>query len=132
VEQSGEDSGDHAAAGRIEGELLACLRLVFPAIKLVEPGAGAGGTSTLVIEPSIPDMKKVNFSERFWLGPMAGSSAVLLRTRYTDAATGEVVAEPTFYAKANAWGGAFSFAATDNKMLTRLVNDACSYGRRNL
>jgi hypothetical protein len=63
---------------------------------------------------------------------MAGSSAVLLRMRYTNAATGEVVADPTPYAKASAWGGAFSFAASDNKMLMRLVNDACSYGRSNL
>jgi hypothetical protein len=86
---------------------------------------------TLLIEPAIEDLKKVNGGERFWVGPMAGSSAVLLRMRYTDVASRDVIAAPVFYSKANAMGGAWTFGATDNIMLNRVVELACSYARSN-
>jgi len=84
-----------------------------------------------VIEPAIVDLKKVDTAERIFAGAFAGSSAVLLRTRYTDTGSGDVLAAPVFYAKANAMGGAWTFGSTDNAMLTRIVDEACNYAKRN-
>ena len=81
-----------------------------------------------MIEPSIVDLKKVNAAERVFLGPAAGSSAVLLKVKFVDTIANEVVAEP---GRADAWAGAFTFAVHDNKMLTRIVNDACGYAQSN-
>ncbi len=131
VEKMEGDSGDQAAVTRIDGELRACLSNAFRGLK-EGPVTDAARGKALLVEPIIVDLKKVNVSERFWVGPMAGSSAVLLKLKISDDGAKETVAEPVFYAKANAWGGAFTFAATDNAMLTRVVNDACDYARRNL
>jgi hypothetical protein len=124
------DSGDQAAVKRIDGELRSCMTGALSRLKAIGQTDPSHG-KTILIEPSIIDLKKVNVSERFWLGALAGSSAVLLRVKYTDTASSKVIAEPTFYAKASSWGGAFTVGGTDNKMLTRIVNDACGYTSRN-
>lgn len=121
VEKSGGDSADDAAAKRIESELAACMAQSLP---------NQGGNKKLIITPTITDLKKVNTSERIFLGAMAGSSAVLLNVKYTDAQTKEVIANPTFYSKAAAMGGAWTFGSTDNVMLTRVVTKACDYTKQ--
>jgi hypothetical protein len=131
MERSEGDSGDRAAATRIDNELRSCLRGIFRDMKDLSGPSDAVSDRALVIEPSIVDMKKINTAERIFLGPLVGSSAMLLKVKFIDTAGHDVVAEPIFYAKANAWGGAFSFGATDNVMLTRIVNDACGYARNN-
>ena len=131
VEKYGGDDGDKRAVSRIETELSACLSRVFPGAKpLARDGEGPNGA--LLIDPAIVDLKKVDTAERIFAGALAGSSAVLLRTRYTDTASGTVLAAPVFYAKANAMGGAWTFGSTDNGMLTRIVADACNYAKSNL
>jgi hypothetical protein len=131
VEKMEGDSGDQAAITRMDTEIRACLANVFRGLK-EGPISDAAKGKALLIEPIIVDLKKVNVAERFWVGPLAGSSAVLLKLKLSDDGVKEIVAEPTFYAKANAWGGAFTFAATDNAMLSRIVSDACNYARQNL
>lgn len=86
---------------------------------------------TLIIEPAIEDMKKINIGERIMVGVMAGSSAILLRTVYRDGASGEAIASPVFYSKASAISGALTFGGMDNAMLNRVVNLACDYARHN-
>jgi hypothetical protein len=130
VERSEGDSGDQAAIARVDGQLRSCMRGVFRDLR-ESAGGEQSAPGSLVIEPSIVDMKKVNSAERFFLGPMVGSSAILLKVRFVDTASNDVLAEPVFYAKANAWGGSFSIGATDNAMLTRIVDDACRYARSN-
>ena len=93
-----------------------------------EGGRSAG---TLIIEPAIEDMKKINIGERIMVGAMAGSSAILLRTVYRDGASGEAIASPVFYSKSSAMSGALTFGAMDNVMLNRAVNLACDYARHN-
>ncbi len=127
VERSGKDSGDQAAAKRIGDQLTACMQQVFPQLNKTDVGG-----KELTIEPAIVDLKKVNTSERIWLGPMAGSSAVVLKTVYKDAASGKVIVEPLFYARAEAFGGGATFGATDNMMLNRVTEDACGYAKSNL
>lgn len=90
-----------------------------------------GTVRTLVIQPEIVVGKFVSGSKRFWLGPFPGSSAIILRAQFTDKQTGKVVAEPEFYARAEAWGGSFSIGSTDNIMLIRIANSFAVYVLRN-
>lgn len=131
VERSGNDAGDRRAVTHINGNLDNCFNSVFKNVTPAASGQSVFESGTLVIEPAIEDLKKVNVGERVWVGPLAGSSAVLLRTRYRDGASGDVIAEPVFYSKANAMGGAWTFGTTDNLMLNRVVELACDYARRN-
>jgi hypothetical protein len=73
----------------------------------------------LLIEPRVEAIKFISGGPRFWIGPLAGNSGVLIKVKFTDAATGQVIAEPEFYQHANAWGGAMSVGGTDNAMLVR-------------
>ncbi len=96
-----------------------------------QKAASETGGPTLLISPRIQDIKFVNATSRFWGGAMAGSSAVVLKLRITNQATGEVVAEPEFYQRAAAMGGAYSFGATDNNMLLRIATLAADYLEKN-
>lgn len=77
---------------------------------------------TLLIEPTVTEIKFINGSARFWAGAMAGSSAVILQASIVDKETGKVIASPMFYARAAAMGGAYTFGATDNLMLARIAD----------
>lgn len=131
VERMEGDPGDVRAVDRIRAELDQCLGSVFKTVSQVPADRSDFAPGTLVIEPAIEDLKKVNGAERFWVGPMAGSSAILLRVRYTDAGSRDIVASPVFYSKANAQAGTWTFGAADNNMLNRVVTLACSYARSN-
>jgi hypothetical protein len=113
---------------RIQDSLSKCMAVIFKGIKPFNERAAAG---SLVIEPSIVEIKKVNVAQRIFFGAMAGSSAALLKVRFVDSRKKDVLAEPVFYAKANAFGGAYSAGATDNDMLSRLPLQACDYSRDN-
>jgi hypothetical protein len=89
--------------------------------------AKADPASTLLVEPTIQKIKFVGTGARIWAGAMAGSSQVLMKVRITDKATGAVIAEPEFYQKANAWGGAYSAGSTDNDMLGRITDMLAAY-----
>jgi hypothetical protein len=82
---------------------------------------------TLVLEPSIVDIKFINGTARVWAGALAGSSGVILKIRFVEKESGAEIATPQFYQRANGHGGAFSFGATDNNMLVRITEIATSY-----
>jgi hypothetical protein len=90
-----------------------------------------GEGRTLIVDPYIDEIKFVGGAARFWAGAMAGSSAVVMRVTYKDAATGAVVAEPVFYQHAHAMGGAWTFGGSDNAMLSRLAELVTTYTRNN-
>lgn len=90
----------------------------------------AGGR-TLKIEPHIDQLKFVSGGKRFFAGAMAGSSAVDMHVRLVDADTGTVIADPEFYQRAAASGGAWSIGGTDNGMLARIATVARQYLTRN-
>lgn len=85
------------------------------------------GKKALVIQPEVEQMKFIGGMARFWVGAMAGSSAVLMKVTYTDKSNNEVIASPEFYQKANAYTGAWSYGATDNLMLDRVIEDIRNY-----
>jgi hypothetical protein len=91
-------------------------------------GTSSGGAvRTLLIEPTITEIKFINATSRVWAGAMAGSSAVILRTKISEKETGKVIAEPHFYSRAAAYSGAFSLGAADNAMLVRIANRLSDY-----
>ena len=90
--------------------------------------AGANAPArTLVIQPTITEIKFISGGKRFWGGAFAGSSAVILRVTFTEKETGRVIASPEFYSRAAAMGGAWTFGATDNTMLIRIANRFTDY-----
>lgn len=119
-------AGDAEALQRIDAELAGCLGKVFPNIQ----PKGAVGTG-LRIEPVITDLKKVSTGERFFVGALAGSSAVLMKVRFTNTATKAVLADPIFYSKASAMSGAWTIGGNDTKMLSRIAANACEYAAAN-
>lgn len=91
---------------------------------------GAGGR-LLKVEPRIVKLKFVSGGARFFAGALAGSSAVLVRVKFVDAQTGQVIADPEFYQRAAASGGAWSVGGTDNGMLARIATVIDQYLQRN-
>lgn len=87
--------------------------------------------TTLVIEPRIEHIKFIGIGARIWVGPLAGSSAVVMKVRYVDKRTGKVIAEPEFYQRAAAMSGAFTFGGQDNAMLARISTLVADYNTRN-
>ena len=86
---------------------------------------------TLVIVPHIQDIKFISGGKRFWAGAMAGSSAVLLKIKFMDKATGTEVNSAEFYQRAAAMGGQFTMGGTDNGMLVRITQLASDYISKN-
>lgn len=82
---------------------------------------------TLVLEPSVAEIKFISVGSRIMAGAIPGSSAIILKVRISEKETGRVIATPEFYARGNTWAGAFSFGATDNVMLTRVANRFADY-----
>jgi hypothetical protein len=85
----------------------------------------------MVIEPRIEHLKFIGGATRFWVGPIAGSSAVIMKVNYVDKASGKLLAEPEFFQRAAAWSGAFTVGGQDNAMLARIVTLVADYTSRN-
>jgi len=81
---------------------------------------------TLTVEPIVEEMSFKSTTKRVFLGPLAGSSGVLMRVTFRDN-TGKVIATPEFFQRANAMSGGFTLGVQDNLMLTRVSKLASSY-----
>ena len=124
-------SGANQKAAKKINELLTLeMKKVFPMIKVVADVSKVAKKGTLLVEPKIKEVKFIGGAARFWLGPFAGSSAVLLQVNYKNMETGVLVADPIFYQKASAFASGLPGAA-DNKMLSEVVRDAINYVRDN-
>ena len=80
----------------------------------------------LVIEPVIEELQFQHGAKRVLLGPLAGSSGVLMRVKIIDE-KGLVVANPEFFQRADAMAAGFVFGVHDNLMLTRVATLASDY-----
>lgn len=85
---------------------------------------------TLIIEPSIEKIKSIGKLRRVFTGYFSGSSAVVLKTKYIDAKSNEIIAEPSFYQHANAWAAAYK-PSKDKSMLYRITKIAAEYAYEN-
>ena len=121
-EKFAQSGANKKAAAKIDQLLIAEMKKLMPSIKS-DKGSKKG---SMLIEPRIEEIKFIGGMARFWLGAIAGSSAVLMKVTYTDTATGKVIAEPEFYRKASAFAGGM-YGSADNKMLSEIVKDICNY-----
>ncbi len=123
------DSANQKAAAKIQENVDLKVR---PLINGWNGDKPKGQTSrTLPIEPRIEHIKFIGSAARFWVGPLAGSSAVIMKVKYTDKATGKAIAEPEFFQRAAAWSGAFTMGGQDNAMLYRIVTLVADYTSHN-
>ncbi len=120
-------SANQRAAKKINEHLHTQMAQVFPAVNSHEKQDG----TTLVMKPLVKEIKFIGGAARFWLGAMAGSSAVLMEVVYMDKDSGEVVASPEFYDQASAFAGARNMGATDNLMLNSVVTQIINYTTAN-
>ncbi len=100
---------------------------VFPLLNSKEKQEG----KTLLIKPRIKEIKFIGGAARFWVGSMAGSSAVLMDVLYLDKESGETVAHAEFYDMASAFAGSYNMGATDNMMLKNIATQIINYTSAN-
>lgn len=81
---------------------------------------------TLTVEPVVEQISFKSGAKRVFLGPLAGSSGVLMRVTFRDQ-DGKVVANPQFFQRAGAMSGGFTLGVQDNLMLTRVAKLASNY-----
>jgi hypothetical protein len=113
--------GDAAGLARIDENLKKDL-----GPKLQQWNARASNGSTLVVEPVVEEMSFKHGASRVLLGPLVGSSGVLMRVTFRDN-TGKVIATPEFFQRTAAFSGGFTLGTMDNLMLTRVANLASGY-----
>ena len=128
-ESFAESEANQKALRKIDELVFRDLRMVFPQLKRIESGSDFAKTNerTLQITPFVREVKFIGGNARFWVGAMAGSSAVLMQTTYRDSSTGEIIAQPEFYRQAGACAGAWSIGSTDNAMLEEIAQDVVNY-----
>ncbi len=112
-------SDQEAAMKKIEEHIQGLLGVRLQSINNKETD---GDTRTLLIEPIITELKFVSGLKRAFTGAYSGSSAVILKAKFSEKETGKVIASPEFYSKASAMSGAYSVGGNDNKMLHRIAN----------
>jgi hypothetical protein len=83
--------------------------------------------TTLQIAPEIQSIKFISGGKRFWVGPLAGSSSVVLKVTLREQPSGTVIGEPEFFQRASAQSGAWTMGGQDNDMLRRIVVVLRSY-----
>lgn len=81
---------------------------------------------TLVIQPIVEQMSFKHGAGRILLGPLAGSSGVLMRLVIKDN-NGRLIANPEFFQRAGAMAAGWTFGIHDNMMLTRVANLSSRY-----
>lgn len=80
----------------------------------------------LVIEPIVDDLQFKHGAKRVLLGPLAGSSGVMMHLKVSDA-TGREISNPVFFQRADALSAGWTMGVHDNLMLTRVANFASRY-----
>jgi len=119
------------AARKINEETIMGLRNVFTDLKVVDEALESTDTRSLIIRPHIVEIKFIGGAARFWVGALAGSSAVLMQVTYINMPSGNVLANPEFYRSASAFGGGMSMGTSDNMMLTMIAQDIITYTSSN-
>ncbi len=128
-----EAEANQKALRKIDEILFNDMRMLYPNLKRIENGEDFSKASdkTLQITPIIKEIKFVGGGARFWVGAMAGSSAVLMEAIFRDGSSSEIIADPEFIRVANAYSGGWSMGVTDNKMLEDIARDIVNYASVN-
>jgi hypothetical protein len=116
------------AVNKIDEHLAKQVHSIYSDVKVISKNADTRsevGKSALLISPYVEEIKWIGGAARFWVGAMAGSSAMNMRVTFTDIESGAVIAEPIFWASASAYSGPFGVA--DNAMLGKIAADVGNY-----
>jgi hypothetical protein len=114
-------TGNTAALAKIDENIQKDLRE-----KLAAWNARPDNGRKLIIRPVVDELSFKSGAKRVFLGPLAGSSGVLMHLVITDA-NGSAIAQPEFFQRAAAMGAGFTLGVHDNLMLTRVANLASGY-----
>ena len=125
-ELKGSETGVKAT-GKIQENIDARLKPIVAEWAQKAAGQGKGNGKTLVVEPSVSDLRFINGAKRFFAGALAGSSHVVMKVRIVEQPGDKVIAEPEFYQHASGMAGAWTVGAHDNTMLNRVVDLAANY-----
>jgi hypothetical protein len=120
VFQEGAD-GSRAGLAKIDENLRKNL-----AQKAEQWNSRAADGTVLTVEPVVEELSFKRIGTRLFLGPLAGSSGVLMRVTFRDH-TGKVIAAPEFFQRTGAFSGAYTLGVQDNMMLTRVAGLASNY-----
>ena len=115
---------DEESRAAVDKALRECMTKV-PAARPVS--AGKAATKTLLVEPTITQIRKVSGAARFWGGAFAGNSSITINVAFKDKTTGKSVGAKEFGDSANAFAGAWSFGAGDRSMLEEAAQQVCAY-----
>jgi hypothetical protein len=118
-------SANQKAARKINEVIESNARLLFTNLNVAEAAPSSG----LVIKPEILAIKFIGGAARFWVGAMAGSSAVTMRVTLTDGSNGQKIGEAEYYRSASAFAGGIGFGRADNQMLEIVAQDIIGYLR---
>jgi len=118
-------TGNVAALGKINENIQHDL-----APSLLEWNKRPENGRTLVIEPIVEQLSFKSTTKRVFLGPMAGSSGVLMHLVIKDN-NGRLIASPEFFQRAAAMSGGWTLGVQDNLMLTRVANLSARYVQNN-
>lgn len=95
-------------------------------VPLQEWNAKTANGRKLIVVPVVEQLEFTHGATRVFLGPLAGSSGVLMKLKISDD-SGRTIAAPEFFQRADAWAAGFVLGVHDNLMLTRVANLASSY-----
>lgn len=118
-------NGNANAVTKISQNLQADLKGSLP-----DWNKGKGNGRTLIVEPVVEEMSFKSGAKRVFLGPLAGSSGVLMRLNIRDD-KGRMIASPEFFQRANAMAAGWALGVHDNLMLTRVATLASNYMKAN-
>lgn len=86
--------------------------------------SGRSSPQTLIIEPTVQQLRIVSGGARFWAGAMAGESLVDIDLMLVDGGSGERVGQARVTRGSGAMAGGWSVGATDRNLLDYVV-DIC-------
>ena len=82
---------------------------------------------TLVIKPTVAELRVVSGGARFWAGGFAGDSSIDLDIALIEKKTGRLIANQRINRSANALAGAWSIGASDKNLLDYIVDISYQY-----
>jgi hypothetical protein len=106
-------------------------RRLYPILQEWNAFASNKSRQRLLIEPRITDVRKLSRTTRIFGGAFAGDSYINIKVRISELPSGRVIAEPEFYRRTSAMGGAFSVGHRDNVMLDSVAGLIARYVNAN-
>jgi hypothetical protein len=93
--------------------------------------SGSRAGRTLLIEPTVQQLRIVSGGARFWVGAMAGESVVDVDLKLVEKGTGREIGRTRIVRGSGAMAGGWSVGATDRNLLDYIVDICHEYLQQN-